>query len=125
MKPPAIGYVRADISGVTQPWHEKEIRSLATKLGYDYGKTIVFNERTIDPIMRLGRVISPKDLPITDAVVVPSLEHLGGEVPRGLLMLADVIVLSPFVHHTRELTGPPDPLFPTMLRGGEITDGQH
>lgn len=116
MKPPAIGYVRADISGTSQAWHEKLVRSRAHQLGYDLRKVVVFNAHTDDPTTRLTRIARKERV---DAVVMLSLEHLEtNEPPRALLLVADVITVSPEHHHTRDLT-PPEPPTPTSSEGGE------
>ncbi|MFF0543053.1 hypothetical protein ACWEVD_24655 [Nocardia thailandica] len=100
MKPPAIGYLRRDISGVTQPWDETQIRSLAEKLGYRFTKTVVFSERTTDPIGRLREVVATVG---AEAVVVPNLAHLGGVLPAGLAADCEVVTVSPEVTHARRL----------------------
>lgn len=99
MKPPAIGYLRRDVSGVTQPWDETQIRSLAEKLGYRFTKTVVFSERTADPIGRLREVVATVG---AEAVVVPNLAHLGGVLPSGLTDRCEVVTVSPETTHTRQ-----------------------
>lgn len=115
MRPPALGYLRADLSGVSQAWHEKQVRSRAHRLGYDLRKIIVFTDRTDDPITRLIRWARKEGV---DAVVVHDLDHLGGDIPRSLLLCCDVITVAPEAHHTRELAGPPMDFMPTRPTGG-------
>ncbi|WP_406266037.1 hypothetical protein OH799_19470 [Nocardia sp. NBC_00881] len=104
-KPGAIGYVRCDISGVRQKWDEMQIRSTAKRLGYDLRKTIVFNERTADPIYRLRVVVTRLGV---DAVIAPSGHHFDpawAAVPAELVAVADVITVSPEQTYARWATG--------------------
>ncbi|MEU7628676.1 hypothetical protein AB0C34_01640 [Nocardia sp. NPDC049220] len=103
-RPGAIGYVRCDISGVRQQWDEHQIRSVAKRLGYDLRKTIVFNERTADPIYRLRVVVTRLDV---DAVIVPSGHHFDPSwavVPAELVAVADVITVTPEQTYARWAT---------------------
>ncbi|MFE3541786.1 hypothetical protein ACFXK0_02305 [Nocardia sp. NPDC059177] len=104
MKPPAIGYLRRDISGVAQSWDETQIRSLAERLGYRFTKTVVFSERTVDPIRRLLEVVGTVE---AAAVVTPSLAHLDHDVPDRLLAACDVVTVSPEMTHARTLPALP------------------
>lgn len=74
---PALGYLRADISGVHQSWDEIRMRNLASRLGYDLSKIIVFSENTADRIDRLLFAVARNR---AEAVFVPSREHLDGQV---------------------------------------------
>ncbi|MFF2085749.1 hypothetical protein ACFVVM_18385 [Nocardia sp. NPDC058176] len=103
MKPPAIGYLRRDISGVAQSWDETQIRSLAERLGYRFTKTVVFSDRTADPLRRLLDVVTTTE---AAAVVTPSLNHLG-DLPDPLLAACDVITVTPEITHTRTLPALP------------------
>ncbi|MGQ4597359.1 hypothetical protein [Nocardia sp. R6R-6] len=91
-RPTAIGYLRRDISGISQTWDEIQIRSLAKRLGYELAKTVVFRAETDSPLSRLLNVVRRVDV---DAVIVPGVRHFGGEVPTGLVAVADVITVSP------------------------------
>ncbi|MFC4125365.1 hypothetical protein [Nocardia rhizosphaerae] len=97
MKPPAIGYLRRDISGVAQSWDETQIRSLAERLGYRFTKTVVFSDRTTDPIGRLLDVVGTTE---AAAVVTPDLGHLGDHA-EVVLAACDVITVSPETTHAR------------------------
>ncbi|MFD6391251.1 hypothetical protein [Nocardia sp. NPDC060259] len=104
MKPPAIGYLRRDISGVAQSWDETQIRSLAERLGYRFTKTVVFSDRTTDPIGRLLGVVTTTQ---AAAVVTPSLTHLGPDLPDALLAACDVITVSPEITNARTIPALP------------------
>ncbi|MFC4375244.1 hypothetical protein ACFO5K_14185 [Nocardia halotolerans] len=104
MKPPAIGYLRRDISGVAQSWDETQIRSLAERLGYRFTKTVAFSDRTSDPLGRLLDVVSTTE---AAAVVTPSLTHLGQDLPDTLLAACDVVTVSPEITHPRRLPALP------------------
>lgn len=90
--PTAIGYLRKDISGVSQDWDEIQIRSRAKRLGYDLAKTVTFDARTVDPEGRLVNVVQALDV---DAVIAPSLEHFGGQVPKRLVQQCELNTVSP------------------------------
>ncbi|WP_446224996.1 hypothetical protein ACTWPB_07720 [Nocardia sp. IBHARD005] len=106
MKPPAIGYLRSDISGVSKAWDQIQIRTTAERLGYEPIKTIEFSEFTADPVGQLlGAIARDK----VDAVVVPSIAHLGGEIPEALMSAADVITVSPEATYARRLPSLFDP----------------
>lgn len=98
-RPRCIGYVRSDVSGVRQQWDEAQIRSCAGRLGYDYLKTVVFNNRTLGPGARLCTVVRRTG---TAAVVTPSLEHFdGAQLPEDLVQLADVVTADTSHTYTR------------------------
>lgn len=95
----AIGYLRQDTSGIRQQWDETQMRSLAKRLGYNLRKTVVFGERTDDPVHRLITVV--RNLGV-DAVIVPSPDHFeGGAVPGALVAVVDVITVEPEQTFTR------------------------
>lgn len=98
----AIGYLRSDISGERRQWDERQNRSRAARLGYTVAKTVVFSQRTDDPIQRLVNVIRNTG---AEAVVVPSADHLGGEIPEALVRVADVITVQPEKTYARWSTG--------------------
>ncbi|VFA99701.1 hypothetical protein [Nocardia cyriacigeorgica] len=80
--PRAVGYLRRDISGEHQPWHETGIRSVASRTGYTLCKTVALSGTADDPISRLIDTVRRSG---AEAVIVPTLEHVGGEVPQRLL----------------------------------------
>lgn len=53
---------------------------------------MVFGLGPDDPLTRLLDVVARMDV---DAVIVPNLEHLGGDVPDELVKVCDVITVSP------------------------------
>ncbi len=99
-KPIAIGYLRRDISGISQNWHEIQIRSLAQRLGYTLSKTIVFGTRTDDPVTQL---ITAARNAAARAVITPCLRHFSSHLPTELIAEFDLITITP--HHT--YTRPP------------------
>ncbi len=103
MRPPALGYLRRDVSGTRADWDAIQIRTLTRRLGFELAKTIVFSEVTADPI---GQLITAIGRAEADAVVVPSAEHLGGEIPEALVAAAQVITVSPEEAHERRLPSP-------------------
>lgn len=78
---PALGYLRADLSGIRQPWHEIRMRHLAPRLGYNLSKTIVFTAATDN---RIERLLAQIERHGARAVFVPDPAHLeeGLEVIR-------------------------------------------
>ncbi|WP_433655647.1 hypothetical protein ACQPW1_32505 [Nocardia sp. CA-128927] len=102
-RPTAIGYLRRDVSGVSQPWHETQIRSLAKRLGYELAKTVVFGPDTDEPVERLLNVVRAVE---AEAVVVPSAEHFGGKVPERVVRVCDVITVSPQYTYARSYAFP-------------------
>ncbi|MGQ4596459.1 hypothetical protein [Nocardia sp. R6R-6] len=101
-KPTAIGYLRRDVSGVSQVWDETQIRSVAKRLGYDLAKVVVFGPNTDHPLTRLMNVVRTVDV---DAVIVPGVAHFGGEVPTELVKVADVITTNTGQTFARWATG--------------------
>ncbi|MEV0297178.1 recombinase family protein [Nocardia sp. NPDC050710] len=91
-KPTAIGYLRKDVSGISQEWDEIQIRSRAQRLGYDLAKIVVFGPHTDRPLMRLMNVARTVDV---DAVIVPSLAHFGDQVPAELVRLYELNTVTP------------------------------
>lgn len=102
--PSAVGYVRSDISGARRQWDEVQIRSLAVKLGYDLRRIAVFGPDTDRPMHRL-RVLASRLR--AEAILTPSLEHLGGSIPEAVLAVADVITVNPEETYARWII-PPD-----------------
>lgn len=114
MKPTAIGFMRADISGVSKPWDQIQIRTTGERFGYEVIKTIEFTAHTADPVDQLIRAVARDKV---KAVVVPSVEHLGGEIPARLLDAIDVITVAPQTVYARDVPGLPDPFVPATQRG--------
>ncbi|MEV0251463.1 hypothetical protein AB0H76_33055 [Nocardia sp. NPDC050712] len=102
-RPTALGYLRRDISGISQTWDEIQIRSRATRLGYDYAKTIVFDLYTPDRLLRLLRAVERADV---DAVIIPAASHLGDRVPAELIQRCDVITVNPEFTYARTIAPP-------------------
>ncbi|WP_028476961.1 recombinase family protein [Nocardia sp. CNY236] len=97
-KPTALGYLRRDVSGVTQAWHETQIRSLASRMGYELAKTVVFGANTSEPLARLVDAVRKID---ADAVIVPDLHHIGPDVPTELVGVCEVITVHPHLTYPR------------------------
>ncbi|MGW4243114.1 hypothetical protein [Nocardia sp. NPDC004722] len=91
-QPAAIGFLRHDVSGAQQQWDEAQIQHLARRLGYDLCKTLIFGPETDRPMLRVRTTLSRL---AADAVIVPSLAHLGGRIPDDLVEIADIITVSP------------------------------
>ncbi|MFE3793587.1 hypothetical protein KHQ06_11935 [Nocardia tengchongensis] len=100
----AVGYLRSDISGARRQWDEVQIRVLASRLGYDLRRIAVFGPETDRPMHRL-RVLASRLS--AEAILTPSLEHLGGSVPAPVVEVADVITVSPEETYARWII-PPD-----------------
>lgn len=96
-RPRALGYLRRDVAGIRQQWHEGRIRSLASRLGYDLCKTLVFGPDTDHPVERLRRAV---DRTGAAAVFVPGTDHFDDGVPAELLHRADVIAVDTGKVHT-------------------------
>ncbi|WP_406277473.1 hypothetical protein OH799_08300 [Nocardia sp. NBC_00881] len=91
-KPSALGYLRKDVSGVSQDWDEAQMRSLAKRLGYELTKTLTFGATTDEPVGRLIDVARHCDV---DAVISPSLHHFDDAVPDELVEVCDLITVTP------------------------------
>ncbi|MBO0855754.1 MAG: hypothetical protein J2P18_18540 [Nocardia sp.] len=99
---PAIGYLRKDVSGEQQRWDETQIRRLAKRLGYNLCKTIVFTDRTPNPV---GQLINTATGTGAEALFVPSAEHFDGVVPADLVKVTDVIIVASQSTYARWPTG--------------------
>ncbi|WP_245721923.1 hypothetical protein [Nocardia crassostreae] len=99
-RPTALGYLRADVSGIGQLWDESRIRGLAEKFGYDFAGVVVYDPATgRPPVARLKAQVNRLD---AEAVIVPGPEHFeGGRVPESLVRQVDVITVSPQETHAR------------------------
>lgn len=99
-RPPAIGYLRTDISGVHQKWDETQMRGLAKRLGFNLCKTVAFSAATRGPIEKLLEVVESRQV---EAVFVPHVGHLGDDLER-VAARVEVIV------NAEETYGPPPSL---------------
>ncbi|WP_225731907.1 MULTISPECIES: hypothetical protein [unclassified Nocardia] len=97
-RPMAIGYLRRDISGVSQTWDETRIRSLARRLGYELSKTVVFGRETEQPEQKLLEVVAKNG---AEAVIIPDTTHFDGTIPEALVRACDVITVSPEYTYAR------------------------
>ncbi|WP_194816117.1 hypothetical protein [Nocardia sp. XZ_19_385] len=108
-RPAAIGFLRRDVSGISQTWDEIQIRSLAKRLGYDLAKIVVFGSETD---LSLSRLIGVLRQSAADAVFVPNVAHFdGAEISAELVQVCDVITVSPEATYARTLAAAifPDP----------------
>lgn len=92
-KPAALGYLRSDVSGVSQLWDEAQIRRLASRLGYDFSGMVLYDPLSgRPPLARLKAQATRLD---AEAVIVPGADHFeGGQVPESLVRQLDVITVS-------------------------------
>ncbi|WP_405177381.1 hypothetical protein OG225_23880 [Nocardia sp. NBC_01377] len=91
-RPTAIGYLRRDVSGVSWEWHEVRIRGMARRFGYDLADTVAAGSGADRSLPRLLELVRGMDV---DAVITPSLVHLGGELPDDLLRLCEINTFEP------------------------------
>lgn len=63
----------------------KHIGRLARRLGYELIEIVTFADT---PVHRLIDIVHSLDV---DAVLCPSLDHFGGDIPVELVQVADVI----------------------------------
>ncbi|MVU82552.1 hypothetical protein GPX89_35645 [Nocardia sp. ET3-3] len=115
-KPTCLGYLRTDISGVTQLWDQTQIRKLATRLGYDFADMVIYDPRFgRPPLARLKAQATRLD---AEAVIVPSPEHFeGGEIPGTLVAQVDVITVTPEETYARRMMPPLRDLPPARADG--------
>lgn len=101
--PHAIGYLRQEISGTRQERDQAQIRSLASRFGYDLVRILAFGPDIDRPIHRLRVAVSRTG---AEAVFTPSAEHFeGGDVPADLVLVADVITVNDEHTYARYSTG--------------------
>ncbi|GAB2559743.1 hypothetical protein GCM10027167_78360 [Nocardia heshunensis] len=50
-RPTALGYIRTDVSGISQLWDESQIRRLANRLGYDFSGMVVYDPNSGRPAL--------------------------------------------------------------------------
>ncbi|GAB2539455.1 hypothetical protein [Nocardia heshunensis] len=104
-KPTALGYVRTDVSGVSQQWDETEIRRLAARYGYDFADMVLYDPASGRP--PLARLKAQATRLNAEAVFVPSLEHFEeGEVPGALVQKLDVVTVHPESTYARRAMPP-------------------
>ncbi|GAB0105212.1 hypothetical protein JMUB6875_41900 [Nocardia sp. JMUB6875] len=103
--PTALGYLRTDVSGVSQLWDESEIRRLAARYGYDLAEIVVHDPTGgRPPIARLKAQATRLD---AEAVIVPGPEHFsGGQIPGSLVRRLDVITIHPEETYARRAIPP-------------------
>ncbi|WP_306356897.1 MULTISPECIES: hypothetical protein [unclassified Nocardia] len=99
-RPTALGYLRTDVSGMARVRDQSRIRTLASRLGYDFADMIVYDPKFgRPPLARLKAQATRLD---AVAVIVPGPEHFeGGQVPAGLVEQLDVITVNPEVTYAR------------------------
>ncbi|WP_067825113.1 hypothetical protein [Nocardia inohanensis] len=103
-RPAALGYLRTDVSGVSQLRDEHQIRSIAKKLGYDFCGVIVYDPRTPRP--PLARVKTQVTRLQAEAVITPGPNHFDDDtILRDLVRQVDVITVNPEVTYARWSTG--------------------
>ncbi|MCU1643773.1 MAG: hypothetical protein JWN03_4048 [Nocardia sp.] len=102
-QPGAIGYLRHDVSAAHQQWDIAQIQHLAKRLGYDLCKMLVFGPETDQPMEQLRDAVSQLE---ADAVITVDLEHFDGDVPDGIVDVADVITVNPENTYTRWVVPP-------------------
>lgn len=90
--PAAIGYLRHDICGPRRQWDDAQIRSVASRLGYELLTIVTVTDITDTSMYRLIDLV--RNLAV-DAVVSPGLDHFDGEIPVELVRVADVITVNP------------------------------
>ncbi|GAB4584458.1 hypothetical protein [Nocardia sp. IFM 10818] len=100
-----LGYLRTDVSGISQLWDESQLRKRAAQLGYDFAAMIVYDPKFGRP--PLARLRAQATRLNAEAVIVPSPGHFeGGEVPGSLVQQLDVITVSPEETYARRETPP-------------------
>ncbi|MFI1918990.1 hypothetical protein [Nocardia sp. NPDC020380] len=115
-KPTALGYVRTDVSGISQLWDESQIRKLATRLSYDFSGMVVYDPNSgRPPLARLKAQATRLD---AEAVIVPGPEHFeGSEIPGTLVQQLDVITVHPEETYARRSMPPLRDLPPIQADG--------
>ncbi len=115
-RPTAIGYLRTDVSGVARFHDESQIRTLATRLGYDFADMIVYDPKFGRP--SLARLKAQATRLAAEAVFVPGPEHFeSGRIPPSLVEKLDVITVTPETTYARRAT-PPSPELPQGRANG-------
>lgn len=103
-RPKTIGYLRSDVSGTQQRWHELQIRDAAKTHSRNLAKIVVFGPHTDDPVGRLLNVVERVQATV---VIVPSANHFDeNKIPARLLAAVEVVTISPESTFARQaLTG--------------------
>ncbi|WP_238595035.1 hypothetical protein, partial [Nocardia seriolae] len=115
-KPTCLGYLRTDVSGMSQLWDQSQIRTLATRLGYDFTDMVIYDPKFgRPPLARLRAQATRLD---AEAVIVPSPEHFeGGEIPSTLVQQLDGITVTPEEFYVRRAMPPLRDLPPAKADG--------
>ncbi|AYF79269.1 hypothetical protein D7D52_21825 [Nocardia yunnanensis] len=115
-KPAALGYLRCDVSGISQLWDETQVRRLAERFGYDFCGMVVFDPKSgRPPLARLKAQATRLD---AEAVIVPSPDHFeGGQIPGSLVKQLDVITVHPEETYARRSMPPLRDLPPVPADG--------
>ncbi|WP_245568597.1 hypothetical protein [Nocardia concava] len=118
--PTALGYLRTDVSGVSQQWDESEIRRLAARYGYDLAEIVVYDPASgRPPFARLKAQATRLD---AEAVFVPSLEHFEeGEAPGSLVQRLDVVTVHPESTYSRRVLPPLSDRTPELRTDRAVT----
>lgn len=104
-KPICLGYLRTDVSGISQLWDETCIRRLAARLGYDFTQLVVYDPNSGRP--PLARLKTQATRLEAEAVIVPGLTHFDkGEIPASLVGQLDVITCAPEQTYARRAVPP-------------------
>ncbi|MFC9997024.1 hypothetical protein [Nocardia sp. NPDC127526] len=114
-KPTILGYLRTDISGMALLWDQSQIRKRADQLGYDFADMIVYDPRFGRP--PLARLKAQATRLHAEAVIVPSADHFGGEIPVDLIRRVDVVTVSPEETYARRAVPPLRDLPPAQADG--------
>jgi hypothetical protein len=90
--PTAIGYIRQDVSGISQAWDTAQIRKLATRFGYELADIVLVDCATPHLAETLCDIIREVD---AEAVITPNLAHMDHQRPDEVLRACDVITVNP------------------------------
>lgn len=104
-KATALGYLRTDVSRISQLWDEAQMRRLASRLGYDFAGIVIYDPLSgRSPLARLKAQATRLD---AEAVIVPSPEHFeDGQIPASLVRQLDVITVGPEETYARRAISP-------------------
>ncbi|MEV6773032.1 hypothetical protein AB0N05_30805 [Nocardia sp. NPDC051030] len=93
-RPTALGYLRTDVSRLSQAWDEAQIRKLAERFGYDFAGMVIHDPSTDRP--PLARLKSRATRLAAEAVITPAPTHFeGATIPDSLIAQLDVITVDP------------------------------
>lgn len=115
-KPPRLGYLRTNESGVAQLWDQTQICKLATRLGYDFADMVIYDPRFGRP--PLARSKAQATRLDAEAVIVPGPEHFeGAEIPGTLVQQLDVITVTAEEIYARRMMPPVRDVEPARANG--------